>query len=489
MPDSIRVRLTLWYAFGLTILLVGFAVVSYALLARSAERRIDESLRQTARAFAADWIADQASASPRSVRTMDAVRGIGIGDLEIIVFDRARRVVSASRREDRWRSSEPRATPGAELRSLLGQIASAGGEFATLPGDDAPRRAFVLPIGTASRRQTIAVTQGLAGYEAMLRETREAYLVAIPIALVLAIAGGYVLAGRALAPVGAMAAQAQRIGASTLHERLRTRNDRDELGRLAGAFNGLLDRLDRAFEQQRQFLAEASHELRTPVAVVRGEAEVALSREGRTPSEYREALEVIHDEGRRMSRIVDDLFLLSRADAGRYPLSAAELYMDELVADCVRAMRTVADARGVELRCEAEEELPLRGDEALLRRLVVNLLDNAIKYGPERSTVTVRAYRADGGGCVVSVRDEGPGIPRDVQGRLFERFFRARGVHEGAAHGDGSGAGLGLAIARWIAEAHGGTLELARSDAQGTEFTLTLPPADGSLARLLQNRT
>lgn len=475
MPDSIRARLTLWYAVGLTVLLAGFAIASYVLLARSAQRRIDEGLRQTARAFAADWIADQADRATAGIGTVSAVRGIDTGDLEIIVYDRARRVVAARQHEIGWIPRGIRVGTTPELSALLGQLARANGDFATLSGDGAPKRAFVLPIGTPGRGLSIAVMQGLDGYEAQLRHARDAYLVAIPIALLLALAGGYALAGRALAPVGTMAAQAQRIGAFTPHERLRTRNDSDELGRLAHAFNGLLDRLNIAFEQQRQFLAEASHELRTPVAVVRGEAELALSRDDRSPSEYRDALEVIHAEGRRMSRIVDDLLLLSRADAGRYPLSLEELYLDELVAECVRAMRTVADARDVTLQYEAAAELPFRGDDALLRRLVINLLDNAIKYGPGRSVVAVRAYREESGAYVVSVRDRGTGIPREVQDRLFERFYRARGAPGGADREGDSGAGLGLAIGRWIAEAHGGSLELFSSGAQGTEFRISMP--------------
>jgi signal transduction histidine kinase len=181
-----------------------------------------------------------------------------------------------------------------------------------------------------------------------------------------------------------------------------------------------------------------------------------------------------------MSRIIDDLFLLARADAGQYQLRPTDVYLDDLLDDCVRAVRTLAAARNVSLRFDApSEEMPFRGDEALLRRLVVNLLDNAIKYGPAGGDVTVRAWRegtAHGDPpprYVVAVRNGGAPIPPDLRHRLLDRFYR--GARESAPESGASGAGLGLPIARWIAEAHGGTLELARSDETGTEFRLVLP--------------
>jgi len=328
------------------------------------------------------------------------------------------------------------------------------------------------------RSQIVTVAQGLNDRDAMLRAARAIYLVAIPALLTLALIGGYVLAGRALAPVGKMAAQAREIGAATLSQRLRVPNAYDELGQLANVFNGLLDRLDRAFAQQRQFVADASHELRTPVAIVRGEAEVALAKDVRPEEEYRETLEIIHDEGRRMSRLVEDLFLLARADSGQLAPESTELYLDEVVGDSVRSLRTLAAARDISIEYETDGEMPLRGDEALLRRLVVNLVENAIKYGRAGRPVKVQAHRGSADEYVVSVLNEGVPISPADQHRVFDRFFRTSdGAPEVATtEGDsGGGAGLGLAIARWIAEAHGGKLELTRSDSEGTEFRAILP--------------
>jgi signal transduction histidine kinase len=276
-----------------------------------------------------------------------------------------------------------------------------------------------------------------------------------------------------------MSSTAERIGATTLHERLPVANPRDELGRLATVFNNLLGRLDRSFEQQRQFMADASHELRSPVAVISGEAELALARRDRAPEDYRDALTTIHGEARRLTRVVDDLFLLARAGAGEQPLVLSELYLDELLCECTRALHALAVRRNIDLRCDAAaEEMPLRGDEALLQRLVVNLIDNAIKYTQAGGSVRVSADRCNGR-YRVAVADTGPGIPRELQGRIFERFFRAADRSPSPDPDQRGGAGLGLPIARWIAEAHGGRVELEKSDPRGSTFVVELPAPSG----------
>ena len=316
----------------------------------------------------------------------------------------------------------------------------------------------------------------------------EALFLVIPIALVIACAGGYFLARKSLAPVVAMSEKAARMGAQNLHERLPVLNPRDELGYLASTFNDLLERLTRSLEQQRRFMADASHELRSPVSIIRGEAEVALS-QARTPEEYRGSLAIALDEARRLSQIVDDLFTLARADAGQYPLRPRDFYLEELAVECVRAARSMAAARGITLSYEPDGEMPIHGDEALVRRLTMNLLDNAIKYTPEGGKINVACQRA-GNEYSLTVRDSGPGIPAEAQEKIFERFFRldpartqdrrALGTVETAAPAT-TGAGLGLAIARWIAEAHHGRLVLAQSDASGSTFAAFLP-ANGDAA-------
>ena len=227
----------------------------------------------------------------------------------------------------------------------------------------------------------IGAAHSLRAQRRFLHEVELALTAGVPILLLLATGGGYLLARQSLQPVAHMTERAARIGAENLHERLPVERPGDELGRLATVLNELLGRVSTAFEQQRQLIADASHELRTPVAILSSEAELALSRE-RTPAEFRKALTAVHEEAGRLQHVVEDLFLLARANAGERLLVMEELYVGELAADCIEATRALAARKQIELHFEGDHDLPFRGDEALLRRLLVNLLDNAIKYTP-----------------------------------------------------------------------------------------------------------
>jgi two-component system OmpR family sensor kinase len=270
-----------------------------------------------------------------------------------------------------------------------------------------------------------------------------------------------------------MADRARKIGIENLSGRLPVSNPRDELGLLAETFNELLARLEGSLVQQRQFMADASHELRTPVTIARTAASVALQQPSRAEAEYRETLEIIEQETTRLSRIVDDMFTLTRADAGNYPVRVTPMYLDEVIDDVVRASRVVASTRDVSIACESLHPAPFSGDEDLIRRLITNILDNAIRYAPAGSGVRVALDRA-GDTYALSVTDEGPGIAAEVQPRIFERFYRvdAARTHGGATDG---GAGLGLALARWIAHVHSGDVQLAASSRLGSTFVVTLP--------------
>jgi signal transduction histidine kinase len=271
-----------------------------------------------------------------------------------------------------------------------------------------------------------------------------------------------------------MAARASEIGASTLHERLPVTTPGDELGGLATVINDLLDRLEKSFAQQRRFMADASHELRTPAAILRTEADVTLSRATRAEDEYRASLGVMQDASRRLTRIVDDLFLLARADAGHLVVRAENLFLEDVVLDAVRGIRPIADQRAVRVELHDMAEAPVHGDADLLGRLVLNLLDNAVKFSPAGAAVDVDLSRDDASG-IVTVTDAGAGIPPDAQARIFERFYRVDAARSRVEASTTSGAGLGLAIARRIAEAHGGALQLVESQPGRTTFRATLP--------------
>jgi two-component system OmpR family sensor kinase len=480
MLDSVRVRLTAWYTGLLALFLVLLALVTYFIFWRNTLQRTDSNLAELSETFLTtlrsemedqpgpDILKNSAQVAIIEHRFRDQVYALlgPTGELLISTKD-----LPAPNPPDRY--SPAALLTSSAFRSFAEASTHAEVLFQNVKGGKDGYRGFSRRFELKGQTYTLIILQSLHAQEEMLEGIRQTFEWVIPLALLLASVGGYFLARKSLAPVVAMSSQAGRIGAANLHERLAVQNEKDELGHLARSFNGLLDRLDQSFERQQRFMADASHELRTPVAILRGEAEVSLSRPERGPEEYRESLRVLHEEAQRLTHIVEDLFTLTRADAGQYPLTPREFYLDELVADCVHSARTLALAKNISLTCEAEQELPIHADESLLRRMILNLLDNAIKYTPANGNVTV-AGSVSGKEYALSITDSGEGIPAELQPRIFERFFRADKARS-RSETDGSGAGLGLSIARWIAEAHLGRLELTRTDASGSTFTAFLP--------------
>ena len=479
MLDSVRVRLTLWYTGLLALFLVLLSLITYFIFWRSTLQRTDSNLAELSEAFLTTVQAEMEDGhGPEAAKlaVKEAIVEHRFRDHVFVVFD-AKGSVLTSSQDLPNEVSPPSLFTSASFRELLNDTVGERRLFRNVEGGRSGYRGVARKFPLKGQTYTLVILQSVHPQAEMLEEVRYTFGWVIPIAIVLASAGGYFLARKSLAPVVAMSSQAGRIGAENLHERLPIQNARDELGRLATAFNELLERVDQSFERQRRFMSDASHELRTPAAILRGESEVALSRTERPAEEYRESLAVLHAEAQRLTQIVEDLFTLTRADAGQYPLSPHDFYLDELLADCTHAARSLALAKQIALTCEVPEELPIHADEALLRRMILNLLDNAIKYTQPGGRVTVSCERASSE-YSLSVTDSGPGIPRDLHSRVFERFFRADKARTHSEN-DGGGAGLGLSIARWIAEAHHGRLILARSDNNGSTFTALLPALVG----------
>jgi heavy metal sensor kinase len=305
-----------------------------------------------------------------------------------------------------------------------------------------------------------------------LERLRDTLAYVVPIALVLAGLGGWFLAHRSLAPVVAMAERARRLGGEDLSGRLPVVNPRDELGRLAATFNELLGRLESSMRQQRQFMADASHELRTPITTTRTAANVMLQQGHRDEDEYRHALAIIEQQADRLSRIVDDMFTLARADAGNYPARMQPMYLDEVIQEVISAARVVASTRDVTIEFDGPSSASYHGDEELMRRLLVNLLDNAVRHSPPGSAVRVE-LRPVPAGFSIAVVDHGPGIPPESQPHLFERFYRVDASRT-RGHSD-RGAGLGLSMVQWVARLHGGDVALTASSKSGSTFTVVLP--------------
>jgi heavy metal sensor kinase len=479
-PASIRTRLSIWYAGAFALLLSVFALAAYTFLEHVTQQRIDEYLAETAAAVAGAMEFERVNGKPFETITDEVLEEFRLRDIAVTVLDRQTGEMSMPDLEQRRRSTPPRTHAAQQLPDLQTILAhTKPGDpttFATGLGDGGPVRVVALPYKLGRREIVIGAARSLESQERTLREARYALVIGIPLMLLVATAGGSLLARKSLEPVAAIAEQAARIGATSLHERVAVRNPRDELGRLAAVLNDLLERLDRSFEEQRRLMADASHELRTPVAIISGEAELALSRDARSVTELRDSLERVRAESDRLKRIVDDLFLLARAEAGDPIMVPEEVYLGEVAADSVRAVRSLAERKHVALAFTGSEDLPFRGDEALLRRLFVNLLDNAIKYTPAGGDVTLSAARLNGD-YVVKVADSGPGIPPEAQPHIFDRFYRSERDRRASAT---SGAGLGLAIAAWVAQTHGGGVSLEKSSSAGSTFAVRLPAPNES---------
>ncbi len=298
----------------------------------------------------------------------------------------------------------------------------------------------------------------------------------IPIALAMALLGGYTLARRVLSPVDRMVEVANRITASDLHQRVEVVNPRDELGRLAQTINSLIDRLQKAIEEMRRFTADAAHELRTPLAVLRSGIEVTL-RIPRSAEEYRRSLEAAEDESQRLGRLADQLLLLSRQEAGMTPIEQEEVRLDALLKDVVDRFEVSARAKGLTLEIEPLKPCSVRGDDIRLSQVFFNALHNAIKYTPPGGRVAVRS-RLIGSRVRVEVEDTGIGISPEDLTHVFKRFYRA----ERQPLADRSGAGLGLAIAQSAVLAHNGQIWLESQIGRGTLLRVELPLMDIGIA-------
>lgn len=293
----------------------------------------------------------------------------------------------------------------------------------------------------------------------------------LPAALLLAGAGGYYLAGRALKPVGLMADQAKTITADHLAERLPIDNPDDELGRLGTIFNQTLARLERSFEALRRFTADAAHELRTPLTALRSVGEVGLQRrDGETAC--REVIASMLEEADRLTRLVETLLTLSRAEEGRVEVDPREVHLLRFAEEMTDVLGVLADEKGQQLTVEGADEVVAWADPLVLRQAVLNVLENAIKHSPEGSLVQLVVGR-DSATATLDVIDQGPGIESEHLPRIFDRFYRVDKARSRAT----GGTGLGLAIAQWALRVNGGTIEVESRAGEGSTFRLRVPLA------------
>lgn len=334
-----------------------------------------------------------------------------------------------------------------------------------------PFRVMTARIELGGRPYEVLVAGSLDEVDAVLRDFRNLLFLMIPAVLAVACLGGYWLSMRALRPVDEITSVAKSISVQNLAQRLAVPRTGDELQRMAETWNEVLERFESSVKRIRQFTADASHELRTPIALIRATAELALRRE-RAPEEYRNSLRSIESDADRMTALTESLLMMARADSNGFQLALVPTNLNTVVSRVIGQHRALAVEKEIRLQAESTG-VPIlaQADEPAIHRLLLILIDNALKHTPAGGAVTAAVRKSDGG-VLLSVSDTGEGIPPDALPHIFERFYRSDPARAG-----GSGFGLGLSIAQAIAQAHGARIAVESSLGEGTQFTIELRSA------------
>ena len=473
MIDSIRLRLALWHLLILALLQIGLCLGVYLFLTRHVVHQSDRVLQAVTQSVASSFAKDFEAHPGQPVDATTASRVLNsIVHIEsaIVILDDAGTIVAV------------RPQGAAQLTPLPLSLPTKGkSSYYTYPGapegEPGPRRieTTAIPLPSAKGMYYLCTSSSIESPLAELHTARLAFAITIPILLTLTGLGGWWLTGRSFAPANAMSLRARQIDAEDLNQRIVVENGRDELGQLASSFNQLLDRVSAASARERQFMADAAHELRTPISVIQTATTVVLSSNGRTSDEYKFALETIDIYAKRLSRNIDDVFRLARADAGFKSIGQHGLYLDEVIHEAVRAGTVLASRKDIQIKTESMPEALFHGDEALLGEMVLNLLENAVKYTRPGGCVEV-VLQVTPEHYLIEVSDNGVGISAAQQAHIFDRFYRAEPAVDDQS-GRAEGSGLGLPIALWIAKSHQGTIELKKSNQAGTTFQVALPRA------------
>lgn len=465
---SLRFRLTVGYAGLLGLVFVLFGVVTYELSRHYLEHSLSELLMRRSDQIAASLLSNAG-------RTGDAYVVSEIkeryapekSDRFIRITDANGAVLYASGRAAEF---DPAGLPPGPFKDNARIASLADGHRLLIAS-----RTFSAPSG----RQYLLESGGpMEPIDSTLERLLILLALAVPLLAIAAGAGGYFLVGRALAPVAQITASAEQITLHNLNDRLPAGSTGDEIEQLSLSLNRMIARLREAFEQNRRFLADASHELRTPLTALRGELE-SVAEDADSP-QARDRIGSALEEVGRLANIVETLFAISRLEAGEAQREWKRFDLGRLTASTADQMALLAEDKGVVVACDVEADVNVEGDQARIKQVVVNLLDNAIKYTPAGGSVRLNV-RARDQKAIMEVIDTGVGIPATALPHVFERFYRV----DEARSRKVEGAGLGLAIVKSICNAHGGRVEVDSVENRGSRFRVELPLA----ARILKNPT
>lgn len=485
-PKSIRVRLTLAYTLLVLFTLVLFGATSYYFSGRTLSDNLDISLRNEVR-----WMRDFIQPQLSKIKP-------GRGSIDKLLERRVKEPASALRKtepdtlteeaDEIWNQifrhtlHSPKKTY-IQVSDRKGNVLYRSYNLATdtlMLADSIPQNSILVSTGylngepirlaaTRDRYSTYIVGYPQSEVRDLLDSLYVIFLLLIPIAVALSVIFGLGLAHRALAPVHDITTRAHRITAENLDQTIPVKNENDEIGRLASTINEMIRRLHDSFAQVRQFSADASHELRTPLTVMRGELELCL-RNPKTPDQYRTVLESSLEEILRLSKIIDNLLSLAKAEQGNADLTFSEVDLKSLVNELYEDSVVLAEQKRICVKLKEVAPITIVGDRVRLRQLFLNLVDNAIKYTPEGGSVWLSVGREDGS-AVFEVADSGIGIPQEDLEKIFNRFYRV----DKARSREQGGSGLGLSIAKWIAGLHRGSISVTSELGKGSSFVVRLP--------------
>ncbi len=478
---SLRIKLTLWYVLILAILLTSFSSFLYLTLSKSLYRDVDNKLRSMAELIASE------SASPLSKFGFGNIDQALEASMNLKPIGKFIQVLDGSgnigRKSDNLKNVQLPISLNALKNASKGLVTFETNQFF----GTAPLRIVTYPVLEDNHiTQIVQVASSLEDVEDALNTLLIILIIAGPLVLLVASLGGQFLANKALKPVDNITQTARMITSQNLNQRIKPLKVKDEISRLIETFNEMISRLDRSFRQIKQFSTDASHELKTPLTILKGEVEVALLKE-RSPNEYEQILKSNLEEINRMSQIVENLLILSRADGGDIHLKRDDLNLTEVLKEVVTQVNVLAQSKHLRiLTSNHHEEIHILGDPLRIRELFLNLIENGIKYTEEGGSIQIHLSKCTSleegsqfgkpkGEVTEFVRvvfsDTGIGISKQDQERIFDRFFRV----DQARSREQGGSGLGLSICKWIVEAHRGKIEVESELGRGSSFIVKLP--------------